>query len=342
MVISGCLCIWSTVAHAQAPDASSVIANLRSGNPHDVAWAAFDAGALHIKEAVPAMIAVLDAPPSASDEERRALIGTLLDALVQIGSVPWRNESAFVPASTLAPYFDRYPVQTLVLLQRLGPERDQLLMDHFKSIRGGDMWFAVANLLLVRPPAGFASTVLKQLKLHLTIVVSDGGNIGQGSAHGGGGIADGIGQRPKDFPPYAFYRFEDAASGASVLSTGPRTVYYSRTLFTDWQYPTATPIGGGPYDQDRLDYVAAILGRFERLALRAQTSVSIRWRNERDYALKVANARQDIQLIYAEVLNRLVAEHHLTDEERRSLPIQLTIEVNDQRTNRTEPLPSLD
>jgi hypothetical protein len=74
-------------------------------------------------------------------------------------------------------------------------------------------------------------------------------------------VGDGIGENPAGYPPHAQYRFEmGPRTGVVILTIGPHTVYYSRTVSTAFQYGVYEVSEGGPSDVDRLAYLRAMLG----------------------------------------------------------------------------------
>jgi len=165
--------LWSAVsgsAFAQnAPDAAAVRTRLHSASASEAAWAAFDAGTFQIKQAVPDLIAVLDSPPAAAEHERDYLVAAILDALIQIHARPGASLlPALAPADRPTRYYARWPVQTLILLDCVGPEAGPVLLELLHDATGYP-WYAFANLLLTRPQPGFAAELLKGLKLELRL-----------------------------------------------------------------------------------------------------------------------------------------------------------------------------
>jgi len=325
-----------------APDASSLIARLRSGSSSEVAWAAFEAGTYQVQEAIPALVAALDSPPPGSDQERYYVASGILDALIQMRGVPGATRAAVAAPTTIAPYYDKWPIQTLILLGRAGPERNPILLNRFRTASHQE-WFAIANLLLPSAPVGFASTLLKELRFTLTINVVDPNSDSSGIGVGGGALmaGDGFGQKPLGFPPHAIYKFAFAGPEAVVLSSGPRIVYYTRHLTTQFQFPVSSATWGSPDNEDRLTYLGAIFGPFNRFALHSRSATSIEWRNERIFRSEAARQCEGIALVYRSILDGLIVEGHLTAEERQMLPFRLDATVIDKRSGRSQPLPNV-
>src|SRR5215510_5120761 len=149
LLIAALCLLAATGAQAQrAPTPDEVRARLHSGTPAEVAWAAFDAGTHQIVEAVPDLVAVLDSPPAGSSLERDFLAAAVLDSLIQLKPPPGiPSPRATAPAEILERYYDRWPIQTLVLLGRNGASADATLLNLLPSART-ETWFAIANFLV--------------------------------------------------------------------------------------------------------------------------------------------------------------------------------------------------
>jgi hypothetical protein len=337
-------------ALALAQDSSSqVLTLLRSNTPVGVAWGAFEAGRFQITEAVPALIAVLDGLPSGSGHERVYVAAAVLDALAQIHSVPGVAPAVAIPSAAVVPYLDRWPIRTLILLGRGGPERDQVVLDLFRSLpltKGaaaetpGEMWFALANLLVPRSPSGFAASLLHGLRVELLVTVSESGGtsteLGSGISH-----TDGIGQKPPGFPPHAEYHWEWLPAGSSLLSTGPRSLYYSRRVTAEAQFPVSYTARLMPTGDDRVAYLSAIAGSEYRSDLGGRMVLGVRWTNGGGYRADVRKKRRAIEREYAGLLARLVSRGRLNADEAARLPLSLTTVVRDERGDRSRPLPQI-
>lgn len=339
-------------AVAQAPPTpAELMASLRSQSPATVAWAAFQAGVLQAKQAVPALVATLEAMPAGSQHERDYLAAAVLDALVQIRPMPGEPPGIEVSPTAVAPYLDRWPIQTLVLLGRAGPERDPIVMDLFRSLprkqgvaalSPGEMWFALANLLVPRSPSGFAARLLQGLQWELVVTLSDDGNtlsLGGGSVSSG--VADGIGQKPAGFPPHAQYRWGAAMAENVMLSAGPRSIHYSRSVSTADQFPVSYPSLLSPNANDRLAYILAISRQSNRFDLKSSSALALAWSDPESFRGRIRAEQQRIADAYDRVLTQLITDGRLTAQEASTIPIRLTTTVHDARTKRTPQLPGV-
>jgi hypothetical protein len=103
------------------------------------------------------------------------------------------------------------------------------------------------------------------------MTISEDGRTASASALGSASVHDGVGVNPEGYPPKATYRFETGPrSSHIVLSTGPHTVYYSRTIHTSGQFGIGGMSTGGPTDTERIDYVKAMLQPNARSAVRLE------------------------------------------------------------------------
>lgn len=341
VVIATCCLMSPALSYAQrAPTAADVRARLHSTNAAEVAWAAFDAAAFQMWEVAPDLVAVLELPPAGDSLQRDYLIAAVLDALIQAGTpIPFPAPAVAFP-ETLERYFWRWPVQTLILLGRERDERGPILQRLLASA-SGESWFALANLLSSQPPVpGFAATLLRGMTVSLEVAVVDGGGLGMASG-GGMSACGGVGlvRGPTGFPPHAVYAFESGFNpGAIVLSRGPRHVYYSRRLETR---DASTTYREGPTTKDRLVYVTALIRATDpsfTSSLRARTSVSVVWHDESSLRSAIAAQRQQISAEYERILQALMELGYLTSAEAEGLPLPLSTEIFDVRSNRDRPL----
>ena len=318
-----------TAAHTEK--VRQVTQKLQSADPITRAWGVYEAGAFHVREVSPALEAILSGPlPQQTDREGWALVDLALDSLIQL--------KARVAATLLARYARLRPVQAHVLLAD-ATGRMSVLLDLLGTAKGLE-WYAAANLLLRDEAPGLASHLLQNVRLQLIISVSEGGNVSSGGGGGvGGGVGDGIGQNPKGFPPHPGYRFETAArSGFVVLADGPRPVFYSRIVHTDFQYGVSQLHDGGPSEDDRLTYLQAMADPFSRPTLRARTNEVASWSTPAALLERVAELRGDLERRFDAIRRRVEERSKIsTGSSRPDIDVQLV----DRRKDRSVPLPAI-
>jgi hypothetical protein len=317
-------------------------AELRSDKPNEVAWGAFRAAEYRLFNLMPDLIAKLAAPPAGDDREVYAVRAALLDSAVRL--------DAAVPASVVRSYWNDFPVQSAILFARATGARDAVLLDLLTSAIEF-RWFALANLLVQWRPSGLAVSpnalavnILTPIHLNLVVTVSEQGNAGSGGG-AGGGVGDGIGMNPAGFPPRATYRFESGPlPGLTVLSTGPRVVYYSRTVSYGWQFGVSEAYIGGPTGAERLRYVQAYAfpehEPFDRVQQLAERNEVARWEGDDALRRRVDDLRADMLQKYRDFLTTLVTRGRLTAADAQSLaqpPID--VRIVDARKDKSQPLP---
>jgi hypothetical protein len=329
----------STYIQSQEPRASTpdrglereVVRKLESADPATVAWGAYEAGAYHLTQTIPALQRIVEEPPAQVDRQRRALLDVVLDALLQL--------RARLPASLLVRSAVEHPVQSFALLAN-AKDREPVLRT-LLSQTTGFRWFAAANMLLADRAPSLATHLLQTLHLRLTIWVLDsehGGGMGRGNASGAS-ISDGIGQNPRGYPPHAEYRFEMAPSpGFLVLTTGPRSVFYSRSIITTFQYGTSEVGAVGPTDDDRIAYMRAMIGSGAPSAVRAENIASVRWSTAESLLQRVQELRRDIELRHQFMEESLRSAYGLSVD---AATAQRHVEVRlvDERKDRSVALP---
>jgi len=314
--------VIAPVADAQIPPATAhsaivrdIDARLQSGDPRQAAWGAFIAAQYHIHKTA-ALWSAMIATPEAGD--------WILDALIQM--------RASIPASQLLATYDRWPIQTLVLLGDSRIDRDEVLHELFKRARG-DQWFAIANLLMEARSPGLAVALLRELRLTLHIsIVNDGSEFSIGSGSGIG-IGCGIIGTDDGYPPRAYYRFSGPERGAVVLAHGPHPVHYLRTMTAGGSQSSASDRdGGGPSARDRVQYLAAFAGFTDLdMPIRAETSASVQWTSQEAFEGEVAAQRADIEFRHRLLLQRLIDYKRLTPADAEWLQPAIDVQITDRR-----------
>jgi len=319
-------------------------AELRSDKPNEVAWGAFRAAEYRLFNLMPDLITKLAAPPAGDDREVYAVRAALLDSAVRL--------DAAVPASVVRSYWHDFPVQSAILFARATGGRDGVLLELLTSATEF-RWFALANLLVQWRPSGLAVSpnglevnILTPIHLNLVVTVSEQGNAGSGGG-GGSGVSDGIGINPAGFPPRATYRFESGPlAGLTVLSTGPRVVYYSRTVSYGWQFGVSEVYIGGPTGAERLRYAQTYAfpehEPIDRVRQLGERYDSARWEGEDALRRRVDDLRADMLQKYRDFLATVVAKGRLTAADSQSLaqpPID--VRIVDARKDTSRPLPAI-
>jgi TonB family protein len=314
---------------------ASVSRLLRSDDATEVAWGAVTAGERHLVSAIPLLTGALGRRIGSDPDARRATELAILDALVQL--------DAHVPVDVLRPSFSHWPIPSLVLLNNASGDRDALLLERLNG-SGNFEWRAMANLLLESRPPGFAFRLLEDLRLRLTVYVTDDPDRGFGDASGPM-VENSSGETlgPSGFPPLAEYQFVVAGPGATIVSTGPQTVYYARRTRSPGVIPSPGSLPAKPSDVDRAQYLNALVkDRFGSAPLRARTSDTVVWINPQAFRRDIEVRRIGIADVYKRIVSFLVSTKQLSEDESRTLSPRVAIAIEDRRSDTTESLPAID
>jgi len=351
--------LHSVRASAQATEPAATVQTnveqvpglLRSDDYKQMAWGAYLAGQYRVSAAVPLLEALLERIELIDDQrqnltpgrdsqkiERIATALSALDALVQL--------NARIPAPSVERFFDRWPIQTLVLVGNAVSGRDEALLSMLE--RGaGPAWTAAANLLLETKPPGFAVRLLRRLTFHLNVTVvskEDGifGGTGLGFS-GDEGCMYSV--AAVGYPPMADYDFSPGRPGATVLAVGPHPVFYIRRPLPG---PGFRPCGGWqppsrvPSDQERLDYVQALIAvRVETPRIFATTNESVVWAGARDFLRRIAVLRRRREGEYERLIEVLMFNGQLSRDESRAYTPAIDVRILDKRDDRSQALPAV-
>jgi hypothetical protein len=337
-----------------APDAVREIVDhvpeqLQSNDPKQVAWAAFHAGQYQLKAVIPLLENALDrfqlpdpsTRPNAAVRLGQAALGqSILDALVQLG--------ASVDATSVARFFQWWPVQTLLLVNNARARRDEVLLSLLDVPSDRPLWQATANLILKTKPQGFAVLLLRGLKLRLTVYVTNRTDVGIFSGSGLGVDGEGCNQYVPGlpgYPPIADYQLPVAGPNGLSWPDNVGRAFYLRTVYAPPMIPNACgplPVRVRPLDQDRLTYVAALLNSTpQALFLFASSSVTVVWTNAETLKARVAQERERVAAQYRSITARLAQGGYLSASEADGLVPPIEVTIQDQRDDRRDPLPTI-
>lgn len=312
--------------YTQIPSDSEIGTLLRSARAIDVAWGAFWTVHLRRSAMVPDLVRALESPPAGPEVDRELVAVEVLDALVQL--------DATVPAAVVQPYYDRWPVQALALWSKRTQARDEMLLELLRPARN-QRWFAIANILLQTNVVGMAGVIVESpLVLHVT--VTDPGV--EAGIPGGviGGVAGDLPEPTTPYPPVPEYRFSGFAAGRTILSTGPRTIYYERRVTTRWTSRSGSDFDG-PSPAERVEYLAQIA----KTTFAASPVISVAWRNRADLERRVRTAQTSLRNEYDRVLGLVVSRGLLDAAEAQRLTAVIEVRLSDARTARSSALPSI-
>jgi hypothetical protein len=244
-----------------------------------------------------------------------------LDALIQL--------EADVPAALLARIVRKRPTEALVLIARGGGAgADAVLVDALSSTNGY-AWYGAANLALARRPPGVAAALLTRLRVRAAVTITRHGTE-MGFDGSGVGIGHCVAEEHPGMPPWPASKLAgDTSRGGVLLAPGPTPIYWTR-LVSDGGSGGGC-IGGtsveAPTTEDRLTYVAALLGRPTGLSDRVHRSV--RPGSTRAVRQARASLAREVRGRYAHLIGELVRANALTPAEASTLSVEVDVEVND-------------
>jgi hypothetical protein len=236
-----------------------------------------------------------------------------LDALVQL--------DANSPLDLISAIYQKRSAPALILLTKLGPKADPFLLE-LAGREKGIYWFAATNMLLAHRTPGTAALLLHNLEITAEIVISDDGVYIGSIETVTGSSGDMFPLSAPGYPPMVCYSLTPAAlAGSIVLATGPETVYYARWLKRFGSTPTGPQQSiGGPTSEDRLRYIAALIGDSQELPLRATEGRSHKWRSQSALDSEISDLKQDILRRHSKLVQMLVDEKLLTADEAKAAP----------------------
>ena len=325
-------------AAAIATDAAAIRKLLQSAVLSEQAWGAWFAGQTQRKELIPELIRLGSIPRRPDDWTASTLTGIVLDALVQLKAVP-------EPVWTMG-FFERWPVESLILLSNAGDQATPQLLELTKR-QTGLRWLAAANLLLDRRPPGFAAALLIGFSVKADLLIAKSSNEGVGSLEGSTvSAADGIGAAPPGFPPSIRYTLTEGAQATATVLSHPRSaasvpsfpavrpVYFMRHVYPPGeQFPAFWSDRSAPTSLDRFAYISALRGRApEADSLRALESKTIVRGYGANIEQDVADYRAELTRRYERLLHSLIGEKLLTEAEAKALPpVTINVTVHDRR-----------
>ena len=303
----------------------------------DKAWGAYFAGRLHSPDLAVDILdefrASGDLSAASSSSEEHAFIAALFDAAIESGIQ--------VPATVLEPFEERWdePVLVLLALSRARDREYSLL--RLSDARPDLVWSAANNLLFGMKSRKWYVKTLGELSItqHVTVINSDSvpPNV---SGTGSGVCGDGMTQIPKGFPPITLYTLQSMPEpGLLVLAPGPVDVYYRRTVV-----PTDKQTGfGSCFSVNRMNVRIAYLAALAKMSAKEAESLFhceslIRYKGVEQFQSAV---QQSLELQEQGIRGLIQAVEQRERLSGSGVVLQIVPEVNDQRQNRTDPLPTV-
>jgi hypothetical protein len=305
----------------------------QTATPESIAWTAYLAAEADDQSRIPELEAALPLLLEGETSEHRYALGSVADALVRLKARPRLD--------LLVLLFKRYPLQTLLLLQRFGPERNPLALRLLKTSRGF-AWFALADLLFQAKAPGFAESLIRDLPVTIALSVSERGDTEASMGYAGASCGCGSPGLPSGFPPLASYLPAFSPSSAvKLLVDGPRPVYYSVRQLPDRNGVSEEDcelMMAEPTTKYRLEFVNAMLDGSAAPVLREIEMRSIAWAGSAALEEAEQQFRTEIEANYAQLVNALVESRWLTAAEGVNLRPKIDVKLHDLREDKAWPL----
>lgn len=276
--------------------------------------------------------------PSTFRDQHDAIL-VALDALIQLGGI--------VPPDAAASLVSEFPVQSMILLSRNGPDATAELLTIFRSVPDSKMtWLAAGNLLLQNRASGFAGAVLGTMTVHATVRIID---TERGVAEGwGGSCASSSPETRSGWPQTGHYSFANSDSGVTsgsiLLANGPDPVYFNRLV--DASYGVQAEGCGATVrfpDGMREHFLRALLyASADKPPLSSSPMQTIVWRGDTQFLNELRAFIESEQKAFARTGQDLIAAHLLTAEEAAASVPHLEIRLSDDREDKSAAIPALD
>ena len=313
------------VVPLMAADETTVLSLLRSTDARERAWGAWYASVYRVAAAAPALQDLaLASLGAAASPETDAVLDAALDALIQL-------QSSLAPGQQVKEGFllqtgRKRPVQATVL-SSLTMANPSLYWMGLLGNQTGGVWFAAANLMVMRAPqtAGLAMYLMTGLRVEATLFVQHGkvaGPAAPASALPPPVMSSPAEERPplEGFPPGARYELRPLdAPGVSLLAGGPAAVAYSRNLVAPGTGGEAPSASSRAETADRLAYLAMLAG-LPAAPLSARESRTVKWVDQETFDVDLATFQLDIRDRHLRLAQALLANRRLTAREASSVP----------------------
>jgi hypothetical protein len=325
---------------------------LHSGDPRLQAWGAYVVLRDKHKEFIPDLLALANAyevtglPVLNTRREQHDAMLAILDALIQLDPAITGDESKRL--------YPEFPTQSLILLSRAWISAESLtssnnfLLEIFRTEHSQGYWLAAGNILAERRAEGFAATVLGNMTVHMSLIVTS--PHGSMSGFGSSACGDSFAGPPEDrsaWPEIGIYGLTESGPGATLLADGADPSYYKRKIGRLYSSVEGSSqcIDSitNQWDRFRQRYVARMLGDpQDEPRLKVSIVHTVIWKNSKAYVTYLRGLVQQQQEAFAEVAQRLTNRHLMTAEEAAAARLHLEIAIVDDREDKTAPLPRVE
>ena len=319
----------------QVPDLDRQLA---SGEPRDVAWAAYAIGVEKHFDMVPKLVRLVgsfEGGPTADKgriSPEAAAMEAVADALIRL--------EAKLPADVVMHLYPRFPAQAIILLSRAS-DNSGALMEIFQKTKSRDLWLAAGNLLTLHPPPGFVRTLLGGAVTTFSFRVvwaepEEEEGFGSGCAGDTLMVPD---ENFLEWPKARMYRIVHDEYARNIFAPGNHPIGFSWWETTDYQDAWEDgDCSGWTSKYWRTGLIAQLLGKkMSDLPLQPAVGELVLFTSAASFEERVRSAIEQKSRAYGEVVAAFLQSADLTLEDSASLHLQCRIEVVDER-----PLPHAD
>jgi hypothetical protein len=303
------------------------------------AWGAYLTAHHEVTEAVPAVISLLESLQERAPDEALFVQYAALDALIRM--------EADVPAEKLLAMSSRFQTHAYLLMSNKPVSNQEDLLRLIRRPRASSAcWKAVCNLLVPLKTPGLTSFLLNKLSLRLSVHVYDrelvGGGIGGkfDSIFGAGRFSV-----PAGFPPITLYHLKESRWPDSGLAPAGRPPVRCEQRVV--QPGSTAGFGFITHKHDindiLLGYLAALARMHaEGLPFQPEQDHTLLWNESGDFQEEIDLLRTNMLEEFQVFLARLQDLNLLTEAEAGRLHPEVHLYVLDRRTDKSDPLPSID
>lgn len=257
---------------------------------------------------------------------------SMLDALIQLGQP--------LPTPVLESIANAFPIEATILMLQY-PEENWGLLERVHARPGGAEWVAASNALSRIRASGFAATLLAEIPLSHSVLVSDNGDA-PGSGMGGSiGSGESTLRVPPHFPPVGMYHLTAQHTGDDqLISDGPIPIYSHRTVLDPGVEQTLNyPPEGYCSRCLEIGYLAELAGS-SRMEVDHVVSwqTAVRWTNLLQFGAEVSKALTDQESALKHLASSLISAGVL-DKSELHMVLHIGVDIQDRRSDQSVPLP---
>jgi hypothetical protein len=317
---------------------------LASGQPHDIAWAAYTAARQGRREMIPnlaALVASYQPGPIAESgpvPPELAAIEAVADAFIPL--------PAKLPAATIMHLYPQLPAQTVILLS-LAPDNTAPLLEIFRNTPWRDLWLAAGNLLALHPPPEFVRSLLDGVVVNFELRVVapwDKSEVpGEGSACAGDSF-----MRPddafRDWPKARMYALQTDGHAMNVFAPGIHPSGYRYWETTDYRDPWTD--GDCSHEKSRY-WRTGLLAQLLRTSIdgfpvQAQITKTVTYYSPESFEQDISTIIGKQATAFESVVGSFVQSGILSTEDAAPLQLKCRIQIKDDRPSPHQELPIIE